>query len=231
MIEIIDIEKKYKNKTVLKNVNLTFKKGAIHIIYGKNGAGKSTLLKCILGILKIDKGNIKYLNIDKKNLGLVFNNSLLINKLKVIEYLEFICELKKIRASIYSQKINDLLKILDFDNERNTLIQELSKGTRSKLSLAASIIYDPEILILDEPFVGMDLTTIDQAVKLVKDVANKGGLVIISTHIADLLPTLMDEISILKNGEIKFTLDYKALETRIKSQGDYTFSEFLKKEI
>ncbi len=207
MIKLNNISKSFGRKSILTDINLTLKPNEINIIYGKNGEGKTTLLKCICGLLKPDRGHIDYNDIKINEMGLVLNNSLLIKKLTVKEYLTFICILKKTQEIEINKKIDFYLQELDFYKEKNTLIENLSNGTKSKLSLISSIIYKPKFLILDEPFSGMDISTIDRSCSLIKKLSNEGSIIIISSHKTEIIIDFFDKISILKNGSITMTFE------------------------
>ncbi|RZS99149.1 ABC transporter ATP-binding protein [Aquimarina brevivitae] len=227
MIKISSLHKRFKNSQVLKGVNLNIEKSSIHVIYGKNGAGKSTLLNCVCGLIKQDLGKIEFQNIDKNRLGIVLGNHMLINKLTAKEYLRLVCELKKIDKDLYVKKIDYFFKKLAFGDECNTLIEDLSKGTKAKLNLTASVIHQPELLVLDEPFAGLDLNSLDQTLDIIKEQSNNGCTVILSTHRTDFLSSIMDKLSILKDGKIDRTYD----STFFAGMQEDSISDFLKKQI
>ena len=211
MISITNLNYAYGKQKVLNDINLCFDKGHNYIIYGKNGAGKTTLLKCLSGIVKTTQGSIAFTNLDKYQMGLALGESLLVNKLKVIEYLQFIGDLKSVNFSKHQKEIDRLLDLMEIGEDRNKRIEKLSKGTKSKVALISALIHSPEWAVLDEPFSGMDLIAQKNAVLLLNEKKKLGTTLIISTHKADLLQDFADYIYILKDGKIEKELSMQTL--------------------
>jgi len=202
MIAIKELCKKFGADVVLQDIQFTIKKGNISILYGRNGAGKTTLIKCLIGLLKIDKGVVDFNFVDFNEIGVVLEDSMLINKLTVFEYLEFICVLKKLNKKEYYNEIDELIKYMDLSSEKNKFIDKLSKGTKSKLKLISAIIFNPKILLLDEPFLGMDIIAIENTIDLLNRQAEKGCITLISTHNLDIIKDVNADLLILKNNTI-----------------------------
>ncbi len=206
-ILIKNISKYYGKKRALENISFEIKKGEIVGLLGTNGAGKSTLIKIISCYLEQDKGSIFVSNLDtskdqisiKKKIGYLPENNYLYSEMYVTEYLYFICELFSIK-----DKINSTLKIIEktgLTTEKHKKIKMLSKGYRQRVGIAAALIHDPEILILDEPTTGLDPKQLLEIRSLIKKIG-KNKTVILSTHIMQEVDKMCNRIIIINNGEI-----------------------------
>lgn len=207
MLKIENLNKKYKNFEVLKNVNLTLNKNQIYALIGLNGAGKTTLVDCICKIKKMDSGKVfiddieisskKNFNSVKKILGYMPQSFALFNDLTVEENLKYL-------SSVYNislDKVDDVINLCSLENYKKVLAQNLSGGYRQLLSLAGSIIHNPKLLILDEPTSAMDPVFRDNFWKIIKEFKTKEKTVLVITHyIEDVLKC--DKCFCLKNGTI-----------------------------
>jgi len=210
MIFVSNVSKSYGNIQALKEVSLTIQKGEIVGILGPNGAGKTTLIKIITGYLQPDSGSVMVEDQDilnnteiiQKRIGYLPENAPLYPELMVQEYLQMMCDLRQIppeeqlsaiRVAVNSVKIEDVL---------TRKIGQLSKGMRQRVGLAQAIIHKPEILILDEPTVGLDPTQIVEIRQLIKRIS-KHSTVLFSTHILSEVEAICDRVVIIMNGKIK----------------------------
>jgi len=210
MIFVSKVSKSYGNIQALKEVSLTIQKGEIVGILGPNGAGKTTLIKIITGYLQPDSGSVMVEDQDilnnteiiQKRIGYLPENAPLYPELMVQEYLQMMCDLRQIppeeqlsaiRVAVNSVKIEDVL---------TRKIGQLSKGMRQRVGLAQAIIHKPEILILDEPTVGLDPTQIVEIRQLIKRIS-KHSTVLFSTHILSEVEAICDRVVIIMNGKIK----------------------------
>jgi len=209
MIRVENLYKSYNSNIILEHVSIIIKEGEIAILYGKNGVGKTTLIKCILGLINYHKGKINLSSSNK--VGVVLNNEMLIKKLTVFEYLKFVCLLKEMKSEDFYFKIKKLINYFDLENDKNKLVEELSNGTKSKIKLIASIIFDPLIMILDEPFSGMDIVTIEKSVKLINKKASEGCSILISSHNINIVKTIQADLLILKDKTIKQKITHKEI--------------------
>lgn len=204
-LEIKNIQKKYGDREVLSNLTLSCVKGEIIGLLGLNGAGKTTLMKILTGINSKWEGNISYNGIDlKKNLkkvqqltGYLPENNPLYKDLFVSEYLFFVAKLYKIKNPNIEQIILDT----GLNEYKNYKIEKLSKGFKQRVGLAASIIHNPEILILDEPTTGLDPNQIIEIRELIKKLG-EDKIVIFSTHILQEVEALCTRVVLLHKGEI-----------------------------
>ena len=204
-LEIKNIQKKYGDREVLSNLTLSCVKGEIIGLLGLNGAGKTTLMKILTGINSKWEGNISYNGIDlKKNLkkvqqltGYLPENNPLYKDLFVSEYLFFVAKLYKIKNPNIEQIILDT----GLNEYKNHKIEKLSKGFKQRVGLAASIIHNPEILILDEPTTGLDPSQIMEVRNLIKKLSEE-KIIIFSSHILQEIEAICTRVVLLHKGEI-----------------------------
>ena len=206
-LEIKNISKKYNDQDALINVSFTLKQGDIVGFLGPNGAGKTTLMKIITSTLKQDIGDVIVFGnntlkndiITKNNIGYLAENNPLYNEMDVNEYLYFIAELYKIKNK--KEVINSLIKKTGLENEKTKKIEELSKGFKQRVGIAASLINDPKVLILDEPTTGLDPNQLIEIRNLIKELG-KEKIVLLSTHILQEIPKICNHIIIINKGKI-----------------------------
>lgn len=195
MIIIESLYKSYGNKNVLKNINLTFKKGEIIGVVGENGAGKSTLFKCMIGfenydgLIKYDKGILKNVT------GFLPTNPYFLSKITGLEYLQLLCNARNINVS-------DIKKKNIFELPLNQYAETYSTGMKKKLALTGTLILNNEIFILDEPFNGVDIHSNIIIKELLLKLKELNKIVILSSHIFSTLNEICDKLHYLKNGEI-----------------------------
>jgi len=219
MIRISNIHKRYKSNLVLKGVDISINYGCIQSLLGANGAGKSTLIKIIACILEADDGELyidnEKITIDsygyRKKIGYVFEQPMYIDKLTPYEYLFFVGRMYNIKKNLLDDRINELLLFLDL-HETDNYIEKLSKGMKSKISIAAALIHNPKYLILDEPFEGLDFLSIQKITRLFRTLAEKGCTILITSHQYDVIASLCDKFALLKNGSILFNYSLEELE-------------------
>ena len=219
MIRISNIHKRYKSNLVLKCVDISINYGCIQSLLGANGAGKSTLIKIIACILESDSGELyidnEKINIDsygyRKKIGYVFEQPMYIDMLTPYEYLFFVGRMYNIEKNLLNNRINELLLFLDL-HEIDNYIEKLSKGMKSKISIAAAIIHNPKYLILDEPFDGLDFLSIQKITRLFRTLVEKGCTILITSHQYDVIANLCDKFALLKNGSILFNYSFEELE-------------------
>ncbi|MDV8114667.1 ABC transporter ATP-binding protein [Bacillus sp. BAU-SS-2023] len=207
-IQIKNFTKKIKKNTILENINLEFNNGNIYGIVGRNGSGKSILLKSICGLATITSGEIlidnkiigKDIEIHPK-IGAVLDNSGFLLNLSGIENLKLLASINHI-ATIDDIKKSMTLVGLNPDDKKP--YKAYSLGMKQKLSIAQALMETPEILILDEPFNGLDKYSVENIIKLLIDFKNQDKLIIICSHIHSDLDLLCDKIYELDNGKVIF---------------------------
>ena len=206
-LEIKNIGKKYNNQDALKNVSFSLKKGDIVGFLGPNGAGKTTLLKIITSTLKQDLGDVIVFGnntltndlITKNDIGYLAENNPLYKEMDVNEYLDFIASLYKVKNK--KEIINSLIIKTGLKDERSKKIEQLTKGFKQRVGIAASLINNPKVLILDEPTTGLDPNQLIEIRNLIKEIG-KDKIVLLSTHILQEIPKICNHIIIINNGEI-----------------------------
>lgn len=203
MIKVENLTKKYGSKTVLDNVSFTINDGEVIGFLGPNGAGKSTTMNIITGYISSNEGSVEIDGIDimddpiayKKKIGYLPEIPPLYVDMTVNEYLEFVCELKKADKAC----IDDILTEVRILNVKNRLIKNLSKGYRQRVGIAQALVGEPEILILDEPTVGLDPQQIIDIRNVISELGKKKTL-IISSHILSEISAVCSRVLIIKNG-------------------------------
>ncbi len=206
-ITVKNISKFYGEQQALSNVSFSLKKGEIVGFLGPNGAGKSTLMKIITCYLKQDDGRIQVCKLDtlekelsvKKNIGYLAENNPLYSNMYVKEYLNFIGSVYKI--SDKEKKIQEVIKNTGLIIEEKKKINKLSKGFKQRVGLAAALIHDPEVLILDEPTTGLDPNQLSEIRALIKNVGEH-KTVLLSTHIMQEVDKICNRVIIINKGKI-----------------------------
>ena len=226
MLELQDISKSYHTIEALKGVSFTLRPGEVVGLLGPNGAGKSTLMKILTGYIKQWEGHIRYgdTNLQKETkliqqvTGYLPENNPLYPDLFVLEYLQFIASIYKIQSPPYDTIIE---KVGLFD-VKNRKINTLSKGYQQRVGLAAALLHDPEILILDEPTTGLDPNQLIDIRKLIRQLGEE-KIVLLSTHILSEVESVCDRVIIIRKGEV---VADEALETLRKGQQQIVQVEF-----
>ncbi|NLC68979.1 MAG: ATP-binding cassette domain-containing protein [Clostridiaceae bacterium] len=209
MIEIQNLTKYYGNIVGVKNVSFTVEKGEILGFLGPNGAGKSTTMNIITGYLPSTEGTVKVCGYDileeptevKKRIGYLPEHPPLYLDMTVIDYLGFVSELKKVDRKTRRSQINDIMELVGITHVKNRLIKNLSKGYKQRVGLAQSLIGKPEVLILDEPTIGLDPKQIIEIRKLIKALG-KEHTIILSSHILSEVSAICERVVIIHKGEI-----------------------------
>jgi ABC-2 type transport system ATP-binding protein len=211
-LEIQNISKRYNKQNALSNICFSLKKGDIVGFLGPNGAGKTTLMKIITSTLTQDQGSVIINGADtiknqietKAQIGYLAENNPLYNEMYVTEYLDFIASIYKL--SDKKQKIKSIIKKTGLDLEKSKKIEQLSKGYKQRVGLAASLIHNPDILILDEPTTGLDPNQLVEIRNLIKE-TGKNKIVLLSTHIMQEISKICNKIIIISKGKIVYNRD------------------------
>ena len=210
MIIIKNLSKSYGNKQVLKSIDLKINDGDIYAFVGSNGAGKTTTIKCMLGILPFDSGDVLYdgtsikeepLKI-KQDIAYIPDNPDIYEHLTGYEYLSFIADMYEIDAKTKNDNIRKYAKLLEIDTKLNDRIGSYSHGMRQKIVIIAALIHNPKVIIMDEPFVGLDPLSTHTLKEIMKELTKDGKIIFFSTHVLDVAEKLCNKIAIIKNGKI-----------------------------
>ena len=210
MIEIKNVTKKYGNKVALDDISFNVEDGEIFAFIGHNGAGKTTLIKSMVGIHDFDLGDIiingksiKNNDIDcKKERAFVPDNPELYENMKAIRFINFICDMYEIDNDIRLTNIKKYAKIFEMEDYLNDEIGSFSHGMKQKIALIAALAHNPNVLIMDEPFVGLDPKAIFDMKKIMNEMVKDGKIVFFSTHILDVAEKLCSKVAIIKNGKL-----------------------------
>ena len=219
MIEIKNVSKWYGKKKALDKVSFVVNRGEIFAFIGHNGAGKTTLIKTICGILDFDEGKImidgKSIKDDpiecKKKMAYIPDDPELYEDMKAISYINFVCDMYDEPAEVRERTIMRYAEMFGIREELNNTIKSFSHGMKQKVALIAALSHEPKILIMDEPFVGLDPKAIFDMKEVMKEVVKDGGTIFFSTHILDMAEKLCDRVAIVKNGQIIKVGDMKKI--------------------
>ena len=206
-LEIKKINKKYGDQDALIDVSFSLKKGDIVGFLGPNGAGKTTLMKIITSIIKPDSGDITINGYDtqkneistKRQIGYLAENNPLYKDMLVTEYLDFVASLYEIENK--KDKVKEIIKKTGLESEIKKKIEELSKGYKQRVGIAAALVHDPNVLILDEPTTGLDPNQLIEIRKLIQEIGQE-KIVLLSTHILQEIPKICNHIIIINKGRI-----------------------------
>ncbi|WP_047982093.1 ABC transporter ATP-binding protein [Ornithinibacillus contaminans] len=214
MLTVEGIEKSFKDKQALKGISFEVKKGEIMAILGPNGAGKSTTIRNIMGIMYPDKGSITFHNhngkeIPRHKIGYLPEERGLYKNVKVMDILLYLAELKDYPLDKAKERILMYLKKFDLEGKEKVAVDELSKGMGQKVQFIGSILHEPELLILDEPFSGLDPVSQDIFKEEIRSLADKGTAILLSSHQMNLVEEMCDRLFMIQNGQkvIYGTLD------------------------
>ena len=211
MIEIKNVSKTYNGKKkVLKNISFKIEGGEIFAFIGHNGAGKTTMIKCIMGILDFEEGDILVDNKSikeeplecKRIMAYVADNPDLYENMKAIDFINFICDMYEVSEDIRRENTLKYAKIFEIEDKLNDDISSFSHGMKQKIALIAALAHDPKVLIMDEPFVGLDPKAVYDMKEIMRDMSKDGKTIFFSTHILDVAEKLCDRVAIIKDGTI-----------------------------
>ena len=211
MLEIENYSKIYPNgKVGAKNINIKVDSGDIFAFIGHNGAGKTTTIKSVVGISDITSGDIKIDGISikkdpltcKKLLAYIPDNPDIYSALTGIQYLNLIADIFKVKKNMRQDLITKYAKLLEIENDLNTPISNYSHGMRQKLVLISAFIHSPKLIVMDEPFVGLDPKASFTVKNLMKNFVENGGAIFFSTHVLEVAEKICNKVAIIKDGEI-----------------------------
>lgn len=213
MLEIRNLSKSFGRKSAVKNLNLLIEDGEIMGFIGKNGAGKTTTFRSCLGIIDIDAGDILLDGISvqkepvacKKKMAYVPDNPQLDEYMTGIQYLNFIADIYEVPEKKREELIDKLSYVFEMKDCLNSLISSYSHGMKQKIALIAAFSHTPKLLILDEPFVGLDPSAFIALKEQMKDLCSGGSSVLFSSHILRVVEKVCSKVSIIKKGKLIYT--------------------------
>ena len=213
MLKINNVYKSYTNGIMANdNISLTVNDGEIYGFIGPNGAGKSTLIKAIVGLHDFDSGSISLDDLSikdnplayKAKLAYIPDNPDLYENIKAINYLNFIADVFKIDLKTRQEKIEKYASLFEIKNSLNMPIKSFSHGMKQKLAIIGALIHNPKLLVMDEPFVGLDPKSSYDLKELLKELTKEGTIVFFSSHVLEVVEKLCDHIGIINKGKIVY---------------------------
>lgn len=210
MLKIEHLIKIYGDKKAVDDLSLHIKPGEIYGFIGHNGAGKTTTLKSIVGILQFDSGeiyidgrSIKESPIEcKKNFAYIPDNPDLYDFMAGIKYLNFIADIFGVEESVRQERIRKYAGMFEITDDLAQPIASFSHGMKQKLAIIAAWIHNPKLIIMDEPFVGLDPKAAHLLKGMMRDVCDNGGAIFFSTHVLEVAEKLCDKVAIIKGGKL-----------------------------
>lgn len=211
MIELEQVTKRYGSFTAVQPLDLQVKRGELFGFLGPNGAGKTTTIRMIAGVLRPTEGRILIGGHDatrepvkaRQLIGYIPDRPSLYDKLTGIEFLRFVSGLWGRDSEAAEQRANELLDLFELSNWKNTLVESYSHGMRQKLLISSALVHSPEVIVVDEPMVGLDPKGARLIKELLRAFAQQGGTVFLSTHTLEVAEALCDRIAILYQGRIR----------------------------
>ena len=220
MIEIKNVTKKYGNKKAIDDISFNVNDGDIFAFIGHNGAGKTTLIKSMVGIHDFENGDIlidgKSIKKDpiecKKLMAFVPDNPETYEHMKAIDYINFICDMYDVDQETREKNIKKYAKLFDMETKLNDTIDSYSHGMKQKIVLISALAHNPKILIMDEPFVGLDPKAVFDIKEVLQEMVKEGKIVFYSTHILDVAEKLCSRVAIIKEGKLVKCGDMKSIK-------------------
>lgn len=204
VLKVDNLAKSFKNKQVLRDISFEVRKGEIMAILGPNGAGKSTTIRNIMGIMYPDQGTIKFHNYDdipRHKIGYLPEERGLYKNVRIMDILLYLAELKDYPLQRAKERALDYLRKFDLAGKENLSVEELSKGMGQKVQFIASIIHQPELLILDEPFSGLDPVSQEIFKQEIRNLAAGGTAILLSSHQMNLVEEICDRLFLIHRGQ------------------------------
>lgn len=234
-LNVQNLRKYYENVKAVDGISFSVKKGEIYGLLGPNGAGKSTTIKAILGMLSIQDGDIDVLGLDplkepdrvKEQIGYVSEEPLLFGSLTVQEIFNFIASVRKLNPLRASYNAREYLASLDAMQYYTSIIESLSRGNKQKVQIIAALLHEPKILIMDEPFSGLDAKTTHVMKELLKVHVQRGGSILLSTHIMEQAQNLCTRIGIINKGKMVAEGTFEELQSIAVNSGSTLEEIFL----
>lgn len=210
MLKITNLSKSFGEKKAVDNLTLHIQPGEIYGFIGHNGAGKTTTLKSVIGILRFDNGEI-FINgksiveepIEcKKMMAYIPDNPDIYSFMTGIQYLNFVADIYGISASARQERIKKYADLFELTSDLAQPVSAYSHGMKQKLAIISAWLHEPKLIIMDEPFVGLDPKAAHILKGLMREVCDKGGAIFFSTHVLEVAEKLCDKVAIIKGGRL-----------------------------
>ncbi|MBQ0111310.1 MAG: ABC transporter ATP-binding protein [Oscillospiraceae bacterium] len=210
MLKIEHLTKKYGDKAAVDDLSLEIKSGEIYGFIGHNGAGKTTTLKAVTGILDFDEGeifidgkSIKKQPLEcKKIIAYIPDNPDLYNYMSGMAYLNFVADIFEVQQQERTEKINRYAADFEISDSLSSPISSYSHGMKQKLAVISALIHSPRLIIMDEPFVGLDPIATHKLKEYMHEICQNGGAIFFSTHVLEVAEKLCDKVAIIKDGKL-----------------------------
>ncbi len=238
-LEVKNLCKSFGSIKAVKNASFTVPEGSIFGIIGRNGAGKTTTIRMMMNIYTPDSGEVILRGVKvgqefRNNVGYLPEERGLYKKMKIIDLLMFFAEVKGKTGKEIKQRALDYLEKFSLLDRKNAKIEELSKGNQQKVQFIATILHEPEFIILDEPFTGLDPINTNILKEIILQLKAKGKVIILSTHLMDFAEKMCDHIAMINHGEIIMSGSISELKQQhgrknvsLSFEGDISFIEKL----
>ncbi|MGY5876886.1 MAG: ABC transporter ATP-binding protein [Candidatus Thorarchaeota archaeon] len=235
-VEIRSLVKSYGDLVAVNDLSFDVREGEIYGLLGPNGAGKTTTLKVLMGLLDPDSGTSTVFGVDsisspvevKKRVGYVPEEISLYESLTARELIDFVASIRELEPLVALSRATEMSKALDFTQHYDKTVVTLSQGNKQKVMLIVSMIHAPDLLILDEPFSGLDVRTARIMKNVVKLHAESGGAVLLSTHIMEMAQGLCDRVGIIDDGVMVAEGTLDELRSQAEVEGATLENLFLK---
>ncbi len=224
MIELVGVAKHYGPHIAVRQLDLTVARGELFGFIGPNGAGKTTTIKMIGGILAPTRGRVRIAGIDmaarpvdaKQKIGFIPDRPFLYEKLTAMEFMQFTADVYRVAQDRVNARAMDLLERFALADWADELIESFSHGMKQRLIMGAALLHEPEVIVVDEPMVGLDPTAIRMVKEMFRNLAGKGVTLFMSTHTLAVAEDICDRIGIINRGQLiaQGTLDELRREVR-----------------
>lgn len=235
VLEVRNLSKRFGQLEAVRDVSFGVPEGAIFGLIGRNGAGKTTTIRMMMDIIGPDSGEV-LLNgepVDhefRRRISYLPEERGLYKKMKILDVLDFLMEIKGIKPATVRPKMLDYLERFQLIERKNARVEELSKGNQQKIQFIAAILSEPEFIILDEPFSGLDPVNTGLLKDIILEMKRQGKMIIFSTHLMDFAERLCDSIALIHDGELKLNGTLQNIKTQyaqrnvsLEYEGDISF--------
>ena len=217
MLRIEKVSKSYGEKKAVDNVSLHIQKGEIYGFIGHNGAGKTTTLKACCGLLDFEQGEIYIDGVSikenplacKQKIAYIPDNPDLYSFMTGVQYLNFVGDIYKVESVVRQEKIRKYADLFELTESLAMPIGAYSHGMKQKLALIAALMHEPKLMIMDEPFVGLDPKAAHTVKQIMRELCNRGSAIFFSTHVLEVAEKLCDKVAIIKDGKLVADADFE----------------------
>ncbi len=221
MLEVKDVQLRYGDFIAVHHLDFSIRPGEIFGLLGTNGAGKTTTFRVIMGLLEPTEGEVRYYgdsvgyhNVDE--IGYMIEERSLLPKMTVKEFILYIGQLKSMPKPLILERLDYWLEYFDIVSYKDKKIKELSKGNQQKVQFMSTLINDPKLLVLDEPFAGLDPINTDLFVKVIREFQKQGKMIVFSSHQLDHVESFCEKVVVLEKGEVIIQGDIKKVKEDFK---------------